>query len=64
MLNLLKHAHTNAQCHKLNYGRRAECCKCRKAKGPDALYPPHLNDSGDDSGGGGGEAGGGGRVSY
>jgi hypothetical protein len=41
------------QCHKLNYGRRADCCQCGRAKGPDALYPPHLYDDRDGQVGGG-----------
>ena len=45
------------QCHKLNYGRRADCCQCGRPKGPDSLYPPHLYDDYD------GIDGGGGRVS-
>ena len=40
------------QCHKLNYGRRADCCKCGRAKGPDSLYPPHLYDDEGEGGGG------------
>ena len=30
------------KCHKLNYGRREDCCQCKQPKGSDALYPPHL----------------------